>query len=314
VRLPIADPNAPKVHSATRRYHCVAGDCGWDGFLSTGQRKPPSQVLRRTLMTVMASMSFFILVTFAAVLADRSTPRGGGALVPRGVSHDGDPPALKRRVSMAIRNVVAPSNPPRLAVRRGCAWGQPGRNPYQGTAVQALMAAGLPPESVGLLAEKIRTRAMTDMVMISSEGIRTADGSRVFKPQDIAMTFGQTMCVGARVNFVAGHEERADLYEIDDPEGGKISVMVPHVCGNVSVLGARGERAVAANTGQDGPLDWLAETFKADQDSQGAAGLKTGQSERANQVPEPAAWWALLMVGLAAWWASHRARARRSQG
>jgi hypothetical protein len=50
------------------------------------------------------------------------------------------------------------------------------------------------------------------------------------------MTYGRTLCLETRVNFAAGHSEPADLYEALDERGRRFSVMVPDVCGNVSII------------------------------------------------------------------------------
>lgn len=129
-----------------------------------------------------------------------------------------------------------------LELREGCAWGNPGRNPYKGTVAQALRGARLPDEVIGMLQDKIRDGKATDRLEISNAGIRAVQGDVSFEPRAIKMTFGNTLCLNTRVNFNPGHIERADLYEVADAKGVTYSVMVPYVCGNVSVLGARAER------------------------------------------------------------------------
>jgi hypothetical protein len=53
------------------------------------------------------------------------------------------------------------------------------------------------------------------------------------------MTLGKTVCFGTRVNFQPGHVEVADIYDASDATGANVTVMVPYVCGNVSVLSER---------------------------------------------------------------------------
>jgi hypothetical protein len=129
-----------------------------------------------------------------------------------------------------------------LQLRQDCAWGDPGRNPYRGTIEQALEGARLPPDVVTRLAGMIRAGEATDRLEITNDAIRAVHQYREYEPRSIAMTFGKTLCVNTRVNFKPGHMERADLYEVADASGATYSVMVPYVCGNVSVLGDRAER------------------------------------------------------------------------
>ena len=66
------------------------------------------------------------------------------------------------------------------------------------------------------------------------------------------MSFGTTLCLNARVNFAPGHVEAADLFEARDDQGRLHAVMVPDVCGNVTVLGA--QRAGGVVAGVSGAL------------------------------------------------------------
>jgi hypothetical protein len=83
---------------------------------------------------------------------------------------------------------------------------------------------------------------VSDRVEIRRDSIRTVSGKRRFDPTLVAMGFGNTLCFGTRVNFQPGHVERADLYDATDAAGTNFAVMVPYVCGNVSVLAERAER------------------------------------------------------------------------
>jgi len=133
-------------------------------------------------------------------------------------------------------------NPTDLTLRRICAWGVPGRSPYQGTVTQALAAAGLPEEVVGKIDAMVEHHIVSDRVEIRKDSIQTASGKRRFGTTLVAMGFGTTLCFGTRVNFQPGHVEMANLYDATDAKGTNFAVMVPHVCGNVSVLAERGER------------------------------------------------------------------------
>lgn len=135
-----------------------------------------------------------------------------------------------------------PADDAPLTLRQNCAWGDPGRDPYRGTVEQALEGARLPPEVAKRLAAMIRAGQATDRLEITTASIRTVHQYREYDPESIAMTFGKTLCVNTKVNFKPGHMERADLYEVADAGGATYSVMVPYVCGNVSVLSDRAER------------------------------------------------------------------------
>ena len=195
-----------------------------------------------------------------------------------------------------------------LSLRQGCVWGQPGRNPYQGTVEQALRAGRLPAELIGPLAERIRARQANDRVSISSTGIRAEHGGREFSPRGMALSFGHSMCLNSRVNFAPGHVEPADLYLVSDAAGRQRAVVVPDVCGNVSVLSAGGQRrqwprwvagpidvlTAALATAPDIPDDEtaLADAATSDQPS----GEQTGHT-----VPEPGTLACVLAGLLAAW-------------
>ena len=260
---------SPQVDVDLRRYRCRAAACGWQGLLPASRRPVPvvaaahspavSRRLRQGLWLLAGAAAAFTVPAAVVVLMAVGQRVDQAALrdVPLGISHDGRPlPAP------LATGEPAPDGPP-LAMREGCAWGQPGRMPYRGTTAQALRAARLPPEVVQEVARLRQVRAVTDRVEIRTGAIRTVTDGREFNPQSFAMTYGHTLCVGARVNFKPGHVERADLYEVRDARGRLHSVMVPDVCGNVSVLGARGEKVdkralTVAQAALGGPVPWVA--------------------------------------------------------
>lgn len=179
----------------------------------------------------------------------------------------------------------APSSDAPLSLRKDCAWGEPGRNPYSGTVRQALKAAHLPADVVALLERKIRNHETSDRLEIRNDKIRGVQSDAVFEPRAIKMTYGKTLCLNSRVNFKRGHVERADLYEVVDARGTTYSVMVPYACGNISVLGPR-EHAETAHgavppSGGGGQGSYKSVPFTTPFDG--------------NTVPEPGTW--TLMVG-----------------
>lgn len=128
-----------------------------------------------------------------------------------------------------------------LRLHLGCAWGEPGRNPYRGTPEQVLAALRLPPALVKTVGERIRAGDRTDRVTIGNSGIRRHGSDREYSAQRVALSFGHSLCLNTRVNFAPGHREQGDLYEVADAEGRVVTVMVPDVCGNVSVLDVDGD-------------------------------------------------------------------------
>ena len=213
-----------------------------------------------------------------------------------------------------------------LTLRQNCAWGDPGRDPYRGTIEQALEGARLPPEVAAQLAALIRAGKATDRLEITTASIRTVHQYREYDPRSIAMTFGKTLCVNTRVNFKPGHLERADLYEVADASGATYSVMVPYVCGNVSVLGDRAERpdgpadAPIMVLGPDGrpvlrkssaPLPGVIAGIIGKTSVVGASGTPT---TRQAQVPVPGTLANLLGgVALLGWFLRRRGRARKDE-
>ena len=165
-----------------------------------------------------------------------------------------------------------------LTLRRHCSWGTPGGNRYRGTVEQALTAARLPAGVIQQVADRVERRSTNGRVAISRTGIRSVEDGRDFGRSARAMGFGNTLCFETRVNFRPGHVEYGDLYDVFDESGKQHTVMVPDVCGNVSVLGVRAE------------MD---------------DGLVVGASA---SVPEPPGWALMLLgLGLLAWPRARRA-------
>lgn len=208
-------------------------------------------------------------------------------------------------------NVVAAAPNPPLTLRQGCAWGKPGSNPYRGSTEQALTQAHLPPEVVRQIVANRAAGAVTDRVEISTKGIRTVQFGREFNAKSFAMTFGNTLCLNSRVNFAPGHVERADLYEALDARGRKYAVMVPDVCGNVSVLGARGEHGMVAGMvgeliDRGAPLEALARALGDHSEAPWVSTLNA-PADRFT-VPEPGTLACVLAALAAMLWLGRRKR------
>lgn len=302
--------------TAMRRYQCTGAGCSWQGLLprQPGQRRSRAlsvianaQVkagLRRVAPVALSSLAGAALAVLTLVSFSPSwlTQARAPTPLPPGAHHEGvslnpQHPLLKAQDSAA-------PEVQRLALRQGCVWGKPGTNPYRGTPEEALVTARLPAEVVERIAMKVKAGQVDDRLEITNAGIRTQRDEREFEPRNVALTYGKTLCVNARVNFKAGHVERASLYEAADKRGNLYSVMVPDVCGNVSVLGARMERgrkrvalAVLAETAHGAPALLLA----ADNDDPAV-----------HAVPEPGTLACVLAglagVGAAGWWSRRRSR------
>lgn len=240
-----------------RRFRCVKPECGWEGIISTDWM--PHSVRRQAAMTWLSRLAWMtvgVAVALAGVFGLKAyrnvrsakAPVAAVAVaeplpVPPGVSYDG--------VELAPTDARAVGNPSALSLRRGCAWGVPGRSPYKGTVSQALSGAKLPPEVVRKVEAMVAHGVVSDRLEISRDAIRTVSGKRRFDSNIVAMGFGSTLCFGTRVNFEPGHVERADLYDATDADGTRFAVMVPYVCGNVSVLAERAERPEGGGGGGD---------------------------------------------------------------
>ncbi len=309
--------HAGRYATQMRRYACTSASCGWQGLLP---RQPTSQRTleavaeaakpnraREWFKAVRPALPLALAGLAGAVLASAAmwqllphaepAPHAGGKFLAPGEHHEGV--AMNPQHPLLKAEDGAPAEIERLALRQGCAWGRPGTNPYRGTVDQALVTAKLPPEVVQRIAMKVQAGQLDDRLEITNAGIRTHKDEREFEPRNVAMTYGKTLCVNTRVNFKAGHVERASLYEASDKRGNLYSVMVPDVCGNVSVLGARLERnrkrvplPVLAETAHGGPA--LLRLMAADPD------------DPAHAVPEPGTLACVLAALLALGWRLRR--------
>jgi hypothetical protein len=273
--------------------------------------------LRRWLVPTLALAGLGLAVLAVAWQAGLFTPRSTRFFAP-GEHHDGEPlpaaHALTRHHAHAALEAAAgaasaaPAAPPAatLALRYSCVWGQPGRNPYRGSVEQALRSAALPEEVVQSIAAQVRRGQPVDRLEIRSDGVRAVASGRVFNAQNIAMTYGQTLCLSTRVNFLPGQMEPAALYEAVAASGRIVAVMVPEVCGNVSVLGqsvtARGSGSLSARDVADDvhALRWMPAVLDTPGDA--ATALAVGN---VHDVPEPGTLACVLaalgLMGLVRW-------------
>ena len=323
------------VQPEARRYQCKASACGWSGLIdkpaASARSADPSPTWARQwrgrtgIALVIAGVSLaaagFVVRQAYSTPPMADAPRSAeGRLIPAGESYDGIP--LPAQHPLALR--VAGSNPTTpdaaaaaadaggpgaegLSIRRSCVWGQPGRNPYKGTVEQALKTANLPAEVVRQFAAKVKARDLTDRLLITNASIRAQRNQVEFDPRKIAMTYGRTLCLQTRVHFVSGHEEQADLYEVTDAAGKRYSVMVPDVCGNVSVLSEkgveRGGRLVSVQDEQPESVKLLFASFEE------GGGMRNAAFAQDNTVDEPGTLLSVLGgLALMAWWGRRRRR------
>jgi len=249
------------------RYQCRSAACHWGGLLAPAA---PQGGDRRRPLVAGAVLALAVAAAAVGLIAGMPDPWGLRASVEPAPAQR---PASVRLLPRDAEAVVLPAGwhavgealplddarqagrAAGLQLRHGCTWGVPGRDPYRGTAEQALQAAGLPAEAVRVLAQRIQRGESDGVVTLARDGIQSADGQRHFGRRLVASTYGMTLCFDTLVNFAEGHVERAPLFEFTSAEGRRFSVIVPDVCGNVGVisesppagivLGERAERTLA---------------------------------------------------------------------
>jgi hypothetical protein len=322
-----------------QRCRCFNPWCAWEGLVVCEPQPGPVEPAMGWRGRVLWMLGGVGLTLAAVVIVRAVDPRGEGhalmatgtttgesarAAVP-GLHDDGlELPSVDDRVG---------NNATPLQLRRSCLWGVPGRTPYRGTVEQALTAARLPPDVVRRIADMARA-GTEDRVEITRTGIRSTDGRRTFPAHIPAMGFGNSMCFDTVVNFQAGHVEYAALYETQDQAGRTYSVMVPFVCSNVSVLGARGDLGNpegaqgSPNVGPGSPNGGPGSpnggpgSPKSGQGSpnggpgspksgQGSPNGGPGGENGSRPVPEPASWLlAVSALGVMAWLRRRAAKGR----
>jgi hypothetical protein len=251
----------------------------------------------------------------AALAPLANVPVGGRQFAP-GEAFDGEelPTEHPLRVPASLQVPVeaegaTSTRPSGLALRRFCAWGRPGRMPYRGTVEEALAAAQLPQSVRAQIIAAVAAGRPHDRLVVANDGIRAVSGTRVFDAEGFAMTYGRTLCLGTRVNFKQGHLEPASLYEAFDAEGHRYSVMVPDVCGNVSVLRPRSERGLRSAGEHGTPLQGL---DLLDPGSLADRTMHATLSGKPNEVPTPGTL-VLSLLALAALSIVSRSRAPDAQ-
>lgn len=234
--------------SPVHRYRCIEPACGWEGLLGGSLGMSAAHHAYRWRLRsrwfIAGAVTALALVGVARLaLPPRSgigwaaaeapaapvlAPEQRSWTAPAGEDFVGE--ALPAEDARVLRN----STP--LALRQHCSWGVPGGDPYRGTVEQALTAAQLPPEVVRQISEMAARGWTQGKLEITRTGIRSTDGRLQFGATIPVMAFGKTLCFDTRVNFTRGHVEYADLYQAVASSGRRYTVMVPHVCKNVSLL------------------------------------------------------------------------------
>ncbi len=293
------------------RFRCVDKGCGWAGLLTNrlDTDGAPHRSWRLQALRGLAPLLLAGLAVFAAQWGAGQAPVASVAVGTRhfapGEAFDGEALPAEHPLLLAAGEAAATQangeghasavRAPPLTLRRHCAWGRPGRMPYQGSMEEALRTARLPkPVRDQILAAAAAGRPH-DRLLIANDGIRTTSGGRRFDADGFAMTYGRTLCLGTRVNFRPGHVEPAILYEAYDDAGRRYSVMVPDVCGNVSVLRRGPERGSKTASGSGTVLSGLDPLDPGDSTPRV---MHAVVSEKPHEVPVPGTL-ALSLLGLA---------------
>lgn len=228
---------------------CATQGCDFDGSVPRrAKRRRPMLWTRRHLHQLVARVRPWTPALSRLGLAGLSISVGAAAgaawhqaslptlvqqraTLPPGEYHDGDPLPVAHILTLPAARANAP-----LDLRGACVWGRPGRDPYRGSVAEALRTAQLPAAVQAKLIAKVAANQPDARLIIANDGIRSETGTRRFSAESFAMTYGRTMCLEARVNFPTGHTEPASLYEVQVESGRRYSLMIPDVCGNVSII------------------------------------------------------------------------------
>lgn len=221
------------------RARCTAPGCGFEGLLlaRSASALAPRPAARKPALVV-AAVAFTAAALAAGTALVRVQAPAPAAPPPLPGQHDDGSP-LPPAHPLLQPQAGAPQAPAVVALsyRQHCLWGRPGRNPYRGTTREALEAARLPADVVQALVERIAAGDADERLDIGNGGIQGVASGRRFAAAGFAMSYGRTLCLDTRVNFPTGHHEPASLYTARGADGRQVAVMVPDVCGNVSVIG-----------------------------------------------------------------------------
>jgi hypothetical protein len=297
-------------HTAMR---CTAPGCGFEGWVPRRSRRRRTAsaglgwarvaVALRPWLVGAAVLGLVGAVaamgaTVGAALERANTPSATvqRQTLPPGEYHDGDP-------LPAAHALLDGRQPAPLDLRASCVWGRPGRQPFQGTAAEVLRSARLPAEVQAALLAQLAAGRPSGRVVIGNDGIHDAAGGRRFDARGFAMSYGRTLCLETRVNFVPGHTEPADLYEAQDRTGRRYWMMIPEVCGNVSLIGET-RRGASGELAFDAPGAGLPDQLRL------GPRPKAGDPTGPHRVPLPGsaalAALALAAAGLAGWRGARR--------
>lgn len=293
---------------------CSAEGCGFDGWVPRRtRRRQRARWLHGRLRRVLTGVRRWLPLLGGLVLAGAAAAGGAAigsawerahapsvveqrAALPPGEYHDGDPLPAAHPLAQPKAREASP-----LDLRGACVWGRPGRQPYRGSVAEALAAARVPAAVKAELLARHAAKRPDGRLVIANDGIRDEQGRLRFAAQGFAMTYGHTLCLETRVNFPAGHTEPADLYEVRDESGRRWSMMVPDVCGNVSLIAEARPRK-----GAQGPVVAV-EPMPAHLRLATLEG--TSGADGARPVPVPGTL-ACLLAALLAWGAAATARRR----
>lgn len=129
-----------------------------------------------------------------------------------------------------------------------CSWNTPGRNPYRGTAMEAVSRyVDIPAATRSRLVARIDAGTADDDVVITRDAVL---GRQTYQPGITDMHFGrQTVCERVtRERWPASAREPAKVYCADG-----YCLIVPRVCGNISrIRMGSGESSGGSGPGSEG--------------------------------------------------------------
>lgn len=112
-----------------------------------------------------------------------------------------------------------------------CNWDNPGVNPYRGSVAEAVSRyTEIPASDRAQIIKAIEQKQYDDIVLITKNKVI---GTHTYSPNLTKMHFGtNTVCKEiSRKGWANSRLERAKVYSY-----GKYSVIIPEICGNVSLI------------------------------------------------------------------------------